>query len=117
LKRVQAREALREGLDLAQRCGAAAVAERAREELVAAGARPRVAALSGVDALTPSERRVAGMAAEGMSNREIAQALFVTPRTVEMHLSNAFRKLDIRSRTQLVQALSRQEAGTERSIA
>jgi DNA-binding NarL/FixJ family response regulator len=62
--------------------------------------------LSGVDALTPSERRVAALAAEGLSNREIAQALFVTLRTVEMHLSNVFRKLDIASRTQLPAALA-----------
>ena len=105
LNRMEARERLREGLDIAQRCGAPALVEQAREELVAAGAKPRTTALAGLDALTPSERRVAAMAADGMSNREIAQALFVTPRTVEMHLSNAFRKLDIRSRTQLPDAL------------
>jgi DNA-binding CsgD family transcriptional regulator len=57
--------------------------------------------MSGVESLTPSERRTATMAAEGMSNREIAQALFVTLRTVEMHLSNVFRKLGLTSRTQL----------------
>ena len=74
--------------------------------MLAAGAKPRSTALSGVESLTPSERRVAAMAAEGMGNREIAQALFVTLRTVEMHLSNAFRKLDLRLRTQLVDALA-----------
>jgi DNA-binding NarL/FixJ family response regulator len=62
--------------------------------------------LSGAAALTPSERRIAAMAAEGLSNRDIAQALFVTLRTVETHLSNAFRKLDISSRTQLPTALA-----------
>src|SRR5918999_1333506 len=106
LKRIEARDPLRAGLDLAQRCGALALAERAREELVAAGAKPRATAVSGAAALTPSERRVAGMASEGMTNRQIAQALFVTPRTVEMHLSNAFRKLRIGSRTQLPEALA-----------
>ena len=106
LKRIEARDRLRAGLDLAQRCGALALAERAREELVAAGAKPRATAVSGAAALTPSERRVAGMASEGMTNRQIAQALFVTPRTVEMHLSNAFRKLRIGSRTQLPEALA-----------
>jgi DNA-binding CsgD family transcriptional regulator len=59
---------------------------------------------------TPSERRVAAMAAEGLSNREIAQALFITLRTVEMHLSRAFRKLDISTRTQLPAALAGQAA-------
>jgi len=55
--------------------------------------------------LTPSELRVAAMAAEGMTNRDIAQNLFVTPKTVEVHLSSVYRKLDIGSRTQLASAL------------
>jgi len=55
--------------------------------------------------LTPGEHRVSGLAAQGMSNKQIAQALFVTSRTVEMHLSNAYRKLDISSREQLPAAL------------
>lgn len=108
-KRGRARTSLREGAELAQRCGAVRLAARAHEELLAAGAKPRSTALSGVDSLTPSEKRVAAMAAEGMGNREIAQALFVTLRTVEMHLSNAFRKLDLSSRTQLVDALAGQQ--------
>ena len=105
--RVEARAVLRGGAELAQRCGAGLLAQQAHEELLAAGAKPRSTALSGVEALTPSERRVAAMAAEGLGNREIAQALFVTLRTVEMHMSNAFRKLDISSRTQLADALAR----------
>jgi DNA-binding CsgD family transcriptional regulator len=105
-RREQAREPLRRALELAYECGASPLAERAREELLAAGARPRRRALSGVDALTPSERRIAAMAAEGLTNREIAQDLFLTPRTVEFHLSNAFRKLDISARTQLPVALA-----------
>ena len=105
-RRAEARDFLRDGLELAQRLGAAVLADRAHEELVATGARPRRLVLSGVDSLTPSERRIAAMAAEGLSNREIAQALFVTLRTVEMHLSNAFRKLDVSSRTQLPAALA-----------
>jgi DNA-binding CsgD family transcriptional regulator len=60
---------------------------------------------SGVDALTPSERRVADLGAEGLTNREIAQALFVTEKTVEGHLAHAYRKLDIQTRTGLGQAL------------
>jgi ATP/maltotriose-dependent transcriptional regulator MalT len=105
-QRAEARKVLRQALEIARRCGAIRLADSAHEELVAAGARPRRVALTGVDALTPSERRIAEMAAEGLSNREIAQALFVTLRTVEMHLSNAFRKLDITGRTQLRPALT-----------
>ena len=68
--------------------------------------RPRRLVLSGVESLTPSERRVADLAAQGMSNRDIAQALFVTQRTVETHLTHAFQKLSIGSRDQLATALS-----------
>jgi DNA-binding CsgD family transcriptional regulator len=110
-QRVEARTVLRPAAELARRCGAMPLAQRAHQELLAAGAKPRSTALSGVESLTPSERRVAAMAAEGMGNREIAQALFVTLRTVEMHLSNAFRKLDISSRTQLVDALAQEPTG------
>ncbi len=100
-RRSQAREPLHVGMELAHRCGAAPVVERAREELLATGARPRRIMRSGIDALTPSELRVARMAAEGVANREIAEALFVTARTVEGHLTNAFQKLDINSRHEL----------------
>jgi DNA-binding CsgD family transcriptional regulator len=97
----EARERLREGLSIARACGAQPLAEQAYEELVATGARPRKIVRSGIDALTASERRVASMAAEGMTNKEIAQALFVTVRTVEAHLHHAYQKLDISSRTEL----------------
>jgi DNA-binding NarL/FixJ family response regulator len=100
-----AREPLREGLEAARACGATALVERAYEELRATGARPRKILYSGVEALTPSERRVASMAAEGRTNREIAQALFVTPKTIEVHLSHAYQKLDITSRRELPGAL------------
>jgi DNA-binding CsgD family transcriptional regulator len=106
--RADAREPLRLALDLAEACGARPLAERARHELRAAGGRPRRPRTSGADALTASERRTAAMAAEGLSNPEIAQALFVTKKTVEAHLGNAYRKLGIRSRTELAQALSAQ---------
>jgi len=105
-ERLEARERLAAGMDLAHRAGAAALAARAREELVAAGARPRRLAVSGPDALTASERRVAQMAADGMGNREIAQALFVTLRTVEGHLTQAFAKLEIGSRDELRDAIA-----------
>ncbi|HEX5909419.1 MAG TPA: LuxR C-terminal-related transcriptional regulator, partial [Thermoleophilaceae bacterium] len=104
-ERREARAALSRGLELATECGAAALAERARNELLAAGARPRRTAVTGVGALTPSERRVAEMAAEGMVNREIAQALFVTEKTVETHLGKAYAKLKVKSRKQLPEAL------------
>ncbi len=104
-KRTEARERLAEGLGLADRCGATALVDMAEAELRAAGSRPRRRALSGVASLTPSELRVAEMAAEGMKNKEIAQALFVTLRTVEMHLTNAYGKLEISSRDQLPEAL------------
>jgi DNA-binding NarL/FixJ family response regulator len=81
------------------------LAGRARDELVAAGARPRRDALRGREALTPRELSAARLAAEGMSNREIAQALFVTLRTVELHLSNAYGKLNIQSRQELPDVL------------
>ena len=100
-----AREPLRRALELADACSAEGLVEHVRSELYAAGARPRTSALGGVDALTASERRVAAFAADGQSNRDIAQALFVTPKTVEVHLSNAYRKLGIRSRRDLAGAL------------
>ncbi len=102
----EAREPLRAALDLATACGAPPLADAARSELYAAGARPRVEALSGVAALTASERRVADLAAGGETNRDIAQALYVTPKTVEVHLSNVYRKLGIRSRRELPVALT-----------
>jgi DNA-binding NarL/FixJ family response regulator len=106
-RRAAARDHLREALELATVCGAAALAARAETELLATGARPRRIALSGVASLTPSERRVAEMAAEGPTNREIAQALFVTQRTVEVHLTSIYRKLAISSRSQLAAALGK----------
>jgi len=106
-RRTEARQWLERGADMAARGGAAALAERARVELAAAGARPRREAfLSGPASLTPSERRIAELAATGQSNREIAQALFVTPKTVEYHLRNTYRKLDIQTRRELAAALS-----------
>jgi DNA-binding CsgD family transcriptional regulator len=100
-RRADAREPLRSGLDAASRCGAEMLAQRARDELLAAGARPRRERLTGPEALTPSERRVALLAAHGKSNPEIAQELFLTRRTVETHLTHAYQKLGISSREAL----------------
>lgn len=109
-RRVQAREHLRHALELASGCGAVPLTERAESELRATGARPRRVALSGVASLTPSERRVAELAARGSTNRAIAQELFVTQRTIEVHLTSVFRKLAISSRAQLSEALRDQTA-------
>jgi len=105
-RRSEARVQLRRAVELATICGARPLAARANTELRATGARPRRIALTGVESLTPSERRIARMAAEGPTNREIAQALFVTPKTVEIHLSSVYRKLGISSRSQLPAALA-----------
>lgn len=104
--RSEAREHLREAAELAQDCGAERLEERIDEELRIAGARRRRRAFSGAESLTPSERRVAIAAAQGATNREIAQELFVSLRTVEMHLTNTYRKLDISSRAQLATAIA-----------
>jgi DNA-binding CsgD family transcriptional regulator len=104
-RRAEARKHLREALALAHDLGAVALAARAREELTVAGARPRRDALRGRDALTSSELRVARMAAGGSTNRQIAEALFVTLRTVETHLTSAYAKLGIASRRELSAAL------------
>jgi DNA-binding NarL/FixJ family response regulator len=103
--RADARDALREGLELAVECDADALAMRAHDELVAAGARPRRDPIESRSNLTASELRVARMAAEGLTNREIAQAVFLTEKTIEVHLTRVYRKLEIRSRSQLARAL------------
>ena len=105
-RRKEAREPLAEALELASRAGARPLAEHAKQELLATGARPRSELRSGVEALTPSERRVAKLAAEGLSNREIAEGLFVTKKTVEGHLRNAYAKLEIDSRDGLSAVLA-----------
>lgn len=104
-QRTAARELLAEALDLAARCGARPLAARAREELSATGARPRREWRTGVGALTPSEMRIARLALEGRTNREIAQELYVTLKTVEGHLSRAYTKLGIDGRGQLREIL------------
>jgi DNA-binding CsgD family transcriptional regulator len=106
-QRTAAREPLLVGLDVAATCGALSLERRARTELAAIGLRPRTSARGGADALTPSERRVAELAAAGETNRTIAQELFVTEKTVETHLGRAYRKLNITSRRQLRDVLLR----------
>jgi DNA-binding NarL/FixJ family response regulator len=101
----EARELLRSGLDEAMDCGSAAIENRARAELIAAGARPNQRRSRGTESLTPAELRVAELAADGMTNREIAESLFVSLRTVETHLTHTYRKLEIDSREALSPAL------------
>jgi DNA-binding CsgD family transcriptional regulator len=106
-RRAAAREPLQQAADAALAGGAMALHQRARTELAATGARPRREFLRGGPAsLTPSERRIAELAVGGHSNREIAQQLFVTPKTVEYHLRNVYRKLGIAGRRELARALN-----------
>jgi DNA-binding CsgD family transcriptional regulator len=104
-RRAEAREHLRTASHIADECAATGLTGRIREELKAAGARPHGARLSGVQSLTASELRIARMAATGMSNREIAESLFVTLRTVETHLTHTYQKLDVTSRKGLAEVL------------
>ena len=104
-QRAAARDPLAEALDLAARCGARPLAVRTREELKATGARPRREWRRGAEALTPSELRIARLAAEGRTNREIAHSLYVTLKTVEGHLARSYTKLGISSRRELRGAL------------
>ena len=105
-ERSAARDPLRAGLTLARECGAPLLAARAYDELEATGVQERRILRGGIDALTPSERRIAELAASGMANRDIAASLFVTVRTVEAHLGHAYRKLGISGRGGLRDALS-----------
>ena len=105
-RRTEARELLRDALDAAHRVGARTLAEYAETELRATGARPRRVVLSGLDSLTASERRVAEFVSQGLSNRQIAQMLFITTRTVEGHLTSVYRKLRVDSRDELPAALA-----------
>jgi DNA-binding CsgD family transcriptional regulator len=105
-RRVEARALLLQAIDAARRAGARALADHAETELRATGAKPRRVLLTGLEALTASERRIAELAAEGLTNAQIAQALFVTVPTVEGHLTNVFGKLEVRRRAQLHAALA-----------
>ncbi|WP_320064961.1 ATP-binding protein [Micromonospora sp. RTGN7] len=100
-----ARDSFRRGLDMAHRCGAEMLAEQAHVDLVRSGGRPRRRAQSGRDALTPTEERIAQMVVGGKTNREIAQDLFVSLRTIELHLTNIYRKFRILGRSELVAAM------------
>ncbi|GAA4752330.1 LuxR family transcriptional regulator [Nocardioides endophyticus] len=104
-RRTEAVDVLRSAGETAEHCGAGALVSRIREELVVAGVGGRQFAVAGVDALTPSELRVARMAASGGTNKQIAETLYVTAKTVENHLGRVYLKLGITSRADLPVAL------------
>ena len=100
-RRLDARAELRAAHDLFSEFGMEAFAERARVELEATGERARKRTVDTLDQLTPQETQISHLAAQGHTNREIAAQLFISPSTVEYHLRKVFRKLDVKSRTQL----------------
>jgi DNA-binding CsgD family transcriptional regulator len=104
-RRLDAREQLRLAHDLFSDFGMEAFAKRARVELEATGERARKRTVDTLDQLTPQEAQIARLAASGNTNREIAAQLFISPSTVEYHLRKVFRKLDVKSRTQLARRL------------
>jgi DNA-binding CsgD family transcriptional regulator len=107
----EARGPLREGIGLADRLGARSISRHALATLRAAGGRPRRVRMAGPEALTPAERQVVDLAAAGATNREIAEELVITRKTVEWHLKKAYDKLDIRSRDQLPDVMEHDLAG------
>jgi DNA-binding CsgD family transcriptional regulator len=109
-QRRDARRALSQGLDAAARCGARPLIACAREELRVAGSRPRRDWISGVEALTPSELRIVRLAREGRSNRQIAQDLYLSIKTIEGHLARAYGKLEITNRSELARVPEREKA-------
>jgi DNA-binding CsgD family transcriptional regulator len=105
-RRLDARKHLRTALEAFTDIGTEAFARRAERELLATGERARKRTVDTLDQLTPQEKQVARLAAQGSTNREIAAQLFITQSTVEYHLRKAFRKLDVKSRTQLAHRIS-----------
>jgi RNA polymerase sigma factor (sigma-70 family) len=105
-RRLDARKELRTAHELFSDFGTEAFAERARVELQATGERARKRTVNTLDQLTPQEAQISRLAAQGTTNREIAAQLFISPSTVEYHLHKAFRKLHVKTRTQLADRMS-----------
>jgi DNA-binding CsgD family transcriptional regulator len=104
-RRIDAREHLRRALEAFTGMGADAFARRADRELLATGERARKRTVDTRDDLTPQEAQISRLAAHGHSNREIAAQLYLSPSTVEYHLHKVFRKLNVKTRTQLANRL------------
>jgi DNA-binding CsgD family transcriptional regulator len=104
-QRIRAREQLRAALEVFERLGSKPWADQATVELEATGETARRRDASTLDELTPQERQIARLLAEGKTTREAAAAVFLSPKTVEYHLSHVYRKLGIRSRQELREAL------------
>ena len=100
-RRVDAREQLRTAYQMFTGFDMEAFAERTRIELLATGEHARSRNVETLGQLTPQEDQISRLVAQGNTNREIAAQLFISPRTVEYHLHKAFRKLGVRSRTEL----------------
>jgi DNA-binding NarL/FixJ family response regulator len=105
-RRLDAREQLRTAHDLFSEFGMEAFAERARIELEATGQRARKRTVDTLGELTPQEAQISRLVAQGHTNREIAAQLFISPSTVEYHLRKVFRKLGVKSRTQLARRMA-----------
>jgi len=111
-RRIVSREPLRRALELAHVCGATVLEQGIRDELLATGARPRRTMTSGLASLTPSERRIAELVADGHSNRAVAETLFLTKGTVEWHLRHIYQKLDLSRREQLSERVAAEHVGS-----
>jgi DNA-binding CsgD family transcriptional regulator len=107
-RRRDARMQLRLAHDMLQATGAGAFAHRARVELLATGEHARARVTETLDELTPQEKQIAQLAADGESNAEIAAQLFISPHTVAYHLRKVFSKLGVSSRNQLAGAMGEQ---------
>jgi DNA-binding CsgD family transcriptional regulator len=101
-----ARAVLRDAHDTAYACGATELCDCSRAELLVAGGRPRPPAGAGAAALTTAERHVADLATNGLTNRQIARILYLSPKTIEMHLRSVYRKLDLPGRDHLASAVN-----------
>jgi DNA-binding CsgD family transcriptional regulator len=109
-RRAEARDHLRAALEAFERSGAVPWADRARHELGATGETVRRRDPTVAERLTPQELQVAFAVTEGRTNREVAEALFLSPKTIEYHLHNIYRKIDVRSRTELAHRLAHEGA-------